>query len=145
MTRALVWFVLAVSVAACSTARRNGCRPSMLLDRIQGQVVYMPCAVDRPIAAAPQTTYMEFDAGAAIPCYRAAIDVVVSPEGEPLMHTARLVSSTDPGYADRVMDVIRDMRFRPAMKNGLMVHQLVRVERMQSSRITPGRAQLGCS
>ena len=116
----------------------------MLLDRIEGQVVYTQCAVDRPVPNTATTTAIQWEGTATNSCYRATIEVVVDPAGRPLMHTARIVSTNEAGYAERILQVMGEARYRPAMKNGIAVHSLARFEHMQPARFVAGSASGQC-
>ena len=144
MKRAAALVVLALT-AACASGRGARCSPSMLLDRVEGQVVYTACAVDRAASSSGAvTTAVVFQPSSEQSCYRASVDVIVGPDGQPLVHTARIVSTNDGAYAEAILGMVREARYRPPMKNGVAVHQLARFERMQPARFTAGGMAPGC-
>jgi len=117
----------------------------MLLDRVQGQVVYTACAVDRPVVrSTDQTTSLTFDPSTQQSCYRASVEVVVGPDGKPLAHTARIATTNDGAYGAQILELVRNSRFRPALKNGIAVHQLVRVDKQQPMQIMTDGVKPGC-
>jgi hypothetical protein len=73
------------------------------------------------------------------------MEIVVGPDGIPLAKTARIISTNDAGYAEFVRELAFKNRFvPPAMKDGVPVYQLVRLEAYQSSKSTAGGTAPGC-
>jgi hypothetical protein len=125
-------------------AKKPGCVPT-LLGPVEGHVVYNECGVDQPIKARLTRTQNRFQSSREQACYRMTMEIVVGPDGIPLAKTARIISTNDAGYAEFVRELAFKNRFvPPAMKDGVPVYQLVRLEAYQSSKSTAGGTAPGC-
>ena len=124
--------------AACATTSQSRCSPSVLLNRVEGQLVYTDCAVNRQAGSSrEQILNVYFTPSSEQSCYRAAIEVIVGPDGVPLEHTARIASSNDATFGQLALETVKSAKYRPAMKNGIAVHQLL-LARMAQPRISSG-------
>lgn len=133
----------AVVAAACasggSRTASSACAAIVSDSVLNGAAVYRECGVTRPVRligtpARPQYTPSRS-------CTHATVDVVVDHRGAPVVSTAKVIRATDPGYASAIIASLSGRRYEPAMKDGVPVPQLVRIESGISVIVTPANVR----
>jgi len=136
----VTWGCAAQSRSAAGAAA--ACEPVPAEFSLPGQVVYRECAVDRRARELGPGPRLNYTPSVGETCARAVIDVVVDASGRPVTETAKVVRSTGPAIATAVLSSLGATRYEPALKDGLPVPQLVRVDRGIMSQVVvvgPGR------
>jgi hypothetical protein len=110
---------------------------------LKGGPVYRDCAVDQP-AKALRSDVMPNFTPSSLPtrvnntkCFTAELEFVVDERGIPDAETARIVSTSDPGFAKAWLDVVPNLRFQPAVKDGSPVRQIVRSKQKSAIVMQP--------
>lgn len=100
--------------------------------------VYRDCAVDRKAepTAHPRPA---FTPNPAQSCYSAEVEFVVDATGVPEPGTAHVVRSNSRDFAEALTAVVPQLRFQPAMRDGIAVRQIVEFMQMAAtgSAVTP--------
>lgn len=118
---------LVLLVAACASGgRKADCTP-VAEEFLSAGEVYRDCAVDRR-AQHIANGMVEFNEQPVGPngCYVAEFEVVLDTLGHPIVHTAKVVRSSNARFTEAVKIAMREGRYEPAMKEGRKVQQLVR-------------------
>ena len=104
--------------------------------------LYRACAVSVKARAIANDVRPEFRAtGRDRSCYAAVIQVAVDTLGLPEGRTARVVRSTDPGFAAAVLAIVPALRFEPARLGERRVRQLFELREVMVIR--QGRSVFG--
>lgn len=125
-------FVIGVSIACASTGgtRRNSC-DLLKADSIYlaGQSLYRDCAVDERARLITSQVTPDFRPSGDRSCYSAVVQFVVDSAGTPEEATVRVIRSNSAQFADAVLALVPQLRYRPARKNGVPVRQIVQESR----------------
>jgi hypothetical protein len=70
-------------------------------------------------------------------CYAAELQFVVGVDGVPEMETARVVTTTNPSFAEAVLASVGQWRYAPARRDSVAVRQIVRERRAISIVVAP--------
>lgn len=132
LTCILIPLTLALSACASGGAtagQRRGCglQPADSVFAAAGPV-YRDCAVDTKAQAVTPNARFDFEptrgrSGNA--CYTAEVEFVVNEGGSPETNTARIVHTNDQTFAQAFLTAIATWRYRPAVKAGHPVRQIV--------------------
>jgi len=134
---AIAGVVLGACASAGGPAGAGGRRSSCPL-RAQDSVylaagpVYRDCAVDRK-AEVETNLHPDFRPFPGQSCYDAEVEFVVGPTGAPEVPTARLVRSNSREYGDAVSALVPRLKFRPAMRDGVAVRQIVEFKQVMQA------------
>lgn len=122
-----------VLLGACASAggpaggggRRSSC-PLQARDSVYlpGGPVYRDCAVDRK-AQPIRPPRIDFQPTPGQLCYEADFELVVDSNGKPEPGTTRLVRTNSREYSDAVSRLLPTLEFRPAIRDGTAVRQIV--------------------
>lgn len=131
MTCILIPGALGVLGCASAAGRTAGQQRSCGLDASDslfaaGGPVYRDCSVDakaQPITPNARFDFLRPPGGPQ--CYSAQVEFVVSATGYPEMRTARVVRATDKSFGDALLTAVGTWRYRPAIKDGHPVRQIV--------------------
>ena len=101
---------------------------------------FRACAVERParLLNASREINWQPPSGSTQPgtrCFVTQLEFVVDTTGIPEPGTARIVSSNEPGFAQAVLAGLPDWRYRPALRSGVPVRQIV-TERRTTALVT---------
>lgn len=103
--------------------------------------VYRDCAVDTKAQAINPNARLDFQPPrGGSNCYSAEVEFVVSATGSPEMNTARVVHTNDRSFAQALLTAIEAWRYRPAVKDGQHVRQIVSERRMAQTSVVLVRA-----
>jgi hypothetical protein len=91
--------------------------------------VYRDCAVDRK-AEVVADLRPDFRPSPGQLCYDAEVEFVVDPRGLPEVATARLIHSNNLEFADAVRALVPRLKFRPAVRDGSAVRQIVTLKKV---------------
>jgi hypothetical protein len=141
-TTTLLLFALAAIplAAACASAGgAAGARGECLLSAedsvyLSGGPVFRDCAVDQAARLTTPNAPIDYRPSASArsgnrACWLAELQFVVNAAGVPEKETAKIVRTTDPGFAEAVLSSLPSWRYRPAEKEGIPVRQIVRERR----------------
>ena len=121
---------MAVACASAGGARGNSCEllrtDSMY---VAGEPLFRDCAVDERAELINSRVSPYFSPAGDRSCYSAVIRFVVDSSGTPEQATARVVRTNSSEFADAMLQIIREWRYRPARKNGVPVRQIVQENR----------------
>lgn len=124
---------IALGVTGCASAgnagrpRACGLQPADSVFAAAGPV-YRDCAVDSKAQPVTPNTKFDFqpERGAAPDaCYTAEVEFVVNEAGSPEAKTARVLHTNDQTFAQAFLTAIATWRYRPAVKDGHPVRQIV--------------------
>jgi hypothetical protein len=134
----LISFLLCVlgPCLACASAPANREATCELVPAdsqyLVGGPVYHDCAVDQRARLRGRAVYPDnFEPQLPLTepgerCYRVDLQFVVDTSGAPELGTAQVVRTNHPECAEAVMATLPKWRFRPALRGGVPVRQIVR-------------------
>jgi hypothetical protein len=103
--------------------------------------VYRDCAVDSKASLLVANPRIDFQPPpAATACYSAELEFVVDTNGTPEMQTALIVRATDQAFGQAVLTAVAGWRYKPAMRDGHRVRQIVEDRRMAQTMVVAVRA-----
>jgi hypothetical protein len=126
----LVTLLIVITSTACASAGRGSRQSACALSSadsvyLAGQLLYRDCSVNvRAELLNPDMT-PDFSPSGDRSCYSATVQFVVDSTGTPERGTARVVSSNSTEFADALLRVVPQWRYRPARKDGVPVRQIV--------------------
>jgi hypothetical protein len=94
--------------------------------------VYRDCAVDRK-AEVETNLHPDFRPFPGQSCYYAEVEFVVGPTGIPEVPTAHVVRSNNHEYGDALSALVPRLKFRPAIRDGATVRQIVDFKQVMQS------------
>jgi hypothetical protein len=98
--------------------------------------VFRDCAVDTKAQAVTPNAKIDFrPTRGGTNCYSAEAEFVVNSAGMPETKTARLVHATDRSFGEALLDAIANWRYKPAIKDGHPVRQIVDERRMMQTAV----------
>ena len=92
--------------------------------------VYSACQVNKPakLRSRLRPAYTP-SPGASIPsCLKAVVDAVIDENGQVIVPSIRLVSTTDRLFSEAVIEEVRMAKYEAAQKEGVPVRQVLRLE-----------------
>ena len=141
-----------LGLAGCASAggaagqhRDCGLRPSDSAFAVSGPV-FRDCAVDTKAQAVTPNARFDFQperGGAGDACYSAEVEFVVNEAGSPEMKTAKVVRTNDQTFAQAFLTAVGTWRYRPAVKDGHPVRQIVDEQRKVQTATVMVRAGSG--
>ncbi|HSA56680.1 MAG TPA: hypothetical protein VLE53_13305 [Gemmatimonadaceae bacterium] len=138
---ASVTLLSALACASGGTRAAAACESQPADSVYQGsEPAWRACAVERParLLSPGQRINWQPPGGPALSgtrCFVAQLEFVVDSAGLPEPGTARVVHSNEPGFAQAVLASLPDWRYRPALRAGVPVRQIVS-ERRTSALVT---------
>ena len=134
-----------IALSACGAMRSKPCSPSISLTRVEDELVYYPCAVDRQVMfAATEGMPARFEPSGSPRCHRSSIEVIVGRDGRPIMSTISVISQDSGELTATLIDRISKTRYEPARKNGVAVNQMVRWDRSVYGPVRPRQSVPSC-
>jgi hypothetical protein len=109
-----------------------------------GSPVYRDCAVDKKAEPINPSSRIDFRAPqVGNYCYSADVEFVVDQAGIPEPNTVRIVHANEQVFGQAVLDAVSSWRYRPAIKDGRPVRQIVEERRAVQTAVVVVRAGSG--
>ena len=146
MTRQLLLSVSIIgAIVACASAPQTGPgRPCKLLDAdtvyLKGGPVYRASCVDKRAEVVNRSVHPDFRPDGAQSCYNAVIEFVVDETGHPEMEDAKVLRTNSPAFADAVKAAAAQWTYKPALRDGVPVRQIVEEGERIAVRVVAVRA-----
>ena len=128
----LVTLLIVITSTACASAGRGSRQSTCTLSSadsvyLAGQPLYRDCSVNvrAELLNRDMTMTPDFHPSGDRSCYSATVQFVVDSTGTPERGTARVVSTNSTEFADALLRVVPQWRYRPARKDGVPVRQIV--------------------
>lgn len=121
---------IAVVIVACGSASQSS--PSGRCTLLAADTVYFKrgpvyraCGVDQRAEGVNKSFRPDFRPDGSQSCYSAVIEFVVDETGHPEMEDAKVLRSNNPAFADALKAAAAQWTYKPALRDGVPVRQIV--------------------